>query len=128
MGPDGHLYYIAVATHELRRIRYSGGTGPGSCPVGQYKAEYFNNSLLSGAPALTRCEQAIAYDWGTGAPAVGINADNFSVRWIGRHSFAAGAYNFTAVSDNGMRVWFDGALMVDKWQNSPTATYTASRN
>ncbi len=57
----------------------------GSCPVGQYRAEYFANRTLSGSPASAGCEGSIDNDWG-GAPAgKGVAADNFSVRRRGRH-------------------------------------------
>ncbi len=54
---------------------------PGSCAAGQFLAEYFNNQLLLGTPALSRCEAAINNDWGGGSPGPGVNADGFSVRW-----------------------------------------------
>ena len=100
---------------------------PGGCPTGQYTAEYFPNRTLTGTPATRRCETSIGYEW-SGAPSVaGIGADNFSVRWNGRFSFAAGAYTFTARADDGIRVFLDGTPLLDEWRDQGPTTYTATR-
>jgi len=102
-------------------------TPPASCPVGQFLANYYHEVRLSGAPLLTRCETAINHDWGLGGPAPGIGPDKFSVRWVGRHSFNAGTYTFTASADDGVRVWVDGQLLIDAWRDQGRTTYTATR-
>ncbi|HEX2034759.1 MAG TPA: PQQ-dependent sugar dehydrogenase, partial [Chloroflexota bacterium] len=126
-GPDGDLHYLAIVAGQLRRVRYTGGSDPVSCTTGQYRAEYFNNRTLSGSPAFTRCETSISYDWGGGGPGFGVGPDNFSVRWTGRHQLDAGNYTFTARADDGIRLWLDGALLIDAWYDQPVTTYTASR-
>ncbi|MCC7372446.1 MAG: PQQ-dependent sugar dehydrogenase [Chloroflexi bacterium] len=88
-----------------------------SCPTGQYRAEYFNNPSLSGSPALVRCESRINYRWGTDAPASGIPADNFSVRWSGKFRFDAGTYVFSATVDDGIRFWLDGIKTLEEWRS-----------
>ncbi len=98
-----------------------------SCPLGQYRAEYFNNRDLTGTPVLVRCEAApFAYSWGS-SPAPGVNADNFSVRWSGRFSFTAGTFNFIARADDGVRVSVDGTRIIDAWRNQGATTYQANR-
>lgn len=87
-----------------------------SCPLGQYKAQYFNNMTLTGIPAFTRCEDTPQYDWAGDSPLPGINADNFSVRWIGSIRFLkAGYYRFTTTSDDGLRLYVDGVLGINNW-------------
>ena len=79
-GPDGALWYLAIGSGELRRISFVGNYTPIQCPSGQFRAEYYNDNpsldplvyALSGAPAVQRCETAIDYDWGFGAPVSGI--------------------------------------------------------
>lgn len=88
-----------------------------SCPTGQYRAEYFNNTTLSGSPALVRCESRINYRWGVNAPASGITADNFSVRWSGKFRFDAGTYVFSATVDDGIRFWLDGVKTLEEWRS-----------
>ncbi|HYE07607.1 MAG TPA: PA14 domain-containing protein [Planctomycetota bacterium] len=80
-------------------------------------ATYFNDVALQ-SPALTRVDERIDFDWGGGAPASGIGADRFSVRWtaevVARHS---GVYQFITTSDDGVRLWIDGALIIDQWND-----------
>ena len=100
-----------------------------TCPVGQYRAEYFNNTTLSGTPGISRCETAININWGTGGPGSGIGTDNFSVRWTGRFSFSAGSTTFTVRSDDGVRLWVDGgAPLINNWTDHAPMTNTATRN
>ncbi len=74
----------------------------------------------------TRCESSIAYDWGAAGPGNGLGTDNFSVRWTGRFDFAAASYVFTARADDGIRVWVDGASVIDAWKDQGVTTYQAS--
>jgi hypothetical protein len=54
----------------------------------------------------------IYFDWGTGSPAPQVNPDNFSVDWQRTVNFPiAGTYVFTAVVDDGVRVFVDNALV-----------------
>jgi len=58
------------------------------------------------------------YDWGTGSPDPGvINPDLFSARWQGSFYFGPGTYVFSAQSDDGMRVYVDGTLVLAGWQD-----------
>ena len=100
------------------------------CPVGQYQASYFPNTTLSGTASGQRCEGAIDNAWGTtgGPTGVGVGTDNFSVRWTKTQNFTAGTYTFSATADDGVRVYLDGALVIDQWINQPPTTYTASRS
>jgi glucose/arabinose dehydrogenase/endonuclease YncB( thermonuclease family) len=127
MGSDGNLYYLAINSGQLLRIRYGSDGGQITCPKGQFKAEYYSNQTLTGTPATTRCEGAINYDWGLSEPGTGVGGDNFSVRWSGTHDFAeAGDYTFTATADDGVRVWVDGKLVIDQWKDQGATTYTAT--
>lgn len=92
-----------------------------------WQATYWNNQSLSGAPSLQREEANIDYDWGTGSPGPGVNGDEFSARWTRYIDFAPGTYRFAATSDDGMRVWVDGSLIIDDWSNHAARTVTADR-
>ncbi|HBY95628.1 MAG TPA: hypothetical protein DEP84_17015 [Chloroflexi bacterium] len=87
-----------------------------------WKGEYFDNRNLSGTPVIVRDDPAINFNWGTGAPAPGLPADNFSVRWTRDLTFDAGTYRFSLRADDGVRFWIDGNLLIDQWQ-SGSATY-----
>ncbi|WP_347597831.1 PA14 domain-containing protein [Acrocarpospora sp. B8E8] len=92
-----------------------------------YQAEYFANRNLSGSPVLTRAESAIDHDWGGDSPGEGVPADNFSARWTKTSDFTAGTYRFTATGDDGLRLYVDGQLVIDKWIDQPATTYTTDR-
>jgi hypothetical protein len=103
---------------------------PTTCSDGQYLAEYRNEAQgFTTYPELTRCENApLDYEWGTGSPAAGISADNFTARYTGTFTFESGDYKFTATTDDGMRVIVDGITIIDEWRPQSATTYTATHN
>jgi hypothetical protein len=92
-----------------------------------WKGEYFGNADLSGAPLLTRNDPVIHFDWGAGAPAAGVPADHFSVRWTRSLWMEEGAYEFTIQVDDGMRLWVDGQLVIDRWRDGSVAEFRGQR-
>lgn len=83
------------------------------------QAAFYSNRQLTGQPAVfahgVNAAGTIDVDWGSGSPA-GVPADNWSTRLTGLITFpAAGAYRFSALSDDGVRVWIDDRLVVDGW-------------
>ncbi|MEJ8850274.1 PA14 domain-containing protein [Variovorax rhizosphaerae] len=90
---------------------------------------YFNNINMAGTPVLTR-EETVDFDWVLGAPAASVNADNFSVRWTGMvEAPASGNYQFRTLSDDGVRVWVDGKLVIDNWTlHGPTYNESVAIN
>lgn len=107
-----------------------GGGNPCSQTVaaGRWKGEYFTNTLLSGSPQMTRDDgnAFLTFDWGSGSPGAscGMGVDNFSTRWTRTVDLAAGTYRFTARTDDGMRVFVDNVLRLDKWFQQAPTTYT----
>ncbi len=82
---------------------------------GGLKAQYFTNMTLSGSPALVQIEDRIDHDWGTG-PVVGTFSDGVSARWTADLEIALpGTYTFITTSDDGVRLWLDGNLLIDNW-------------
>ncbi len=136
--PSTHTADITLAegTHRLRleyfdniydaQIRLDWERLSSSYP--DWKAEYFNNRKLDGSPVLVRNETKIDYDWGTGSPAAGIPADNFSARWTRKARFEAGAYQFKVTVDDGVRVWIDDDRIIDSWQDGSARTIEATRS
>jgi hypothetical protein len=95
--------------------------------ITDWRGEYFTNRDLSGAPALVRNDVSLDFNWGYGSPAPGIPPDNFSVRWTRTLNLSTGEYRFNARSDDGVRVWIDGQLLIDDWREQPVTTSTADR-
>ena len=91
-----------------------------------WRGEYYANRNLTGAPSMVRHESAVSYDWGRNGPGSGIPATNFSVRWTGFFQFDGGTYRFSARSDDGVRVWVDDALVIDKWYDHPVDLFLAN--
>src|SRR5262249_35654140 len=90
-----------------------------SVPIDSWKGEYFRNASLADAPAMVRNDGNgfLSFNWGDGGPsaACGIGADNFSVRWTRRVYFDGGPWRFTTWGDNGVRLYVDGQLKIDRW-------------
>lgn len=88
-----------------------------------WKGEYFANTTLAGAPALVRDDEQVDFAWGLAAPAPEMPADGFSVQWTRKWYFLAGTHRFYAKAWDGVRVWFDDALVIDEWHTGTDTTY-----
>jgi hypothetical protein len=98
----------------LRQIGSEETTAPVPAANG-LTGRYFNNTTLSGSPVLVRNE-AINFNWGSGAPGTGVTADNFSIRWTGEIvPTTTGNYRFRTTSDDGVRLWVNGVQLINNW-------------
>lgn len=86
-----------------------------SCATNSYRARYFNNTTLSGAPVYEACEWAVGGNFASGSPAPGVNADRFSIEYVGALNFpTSGSYTFAAdTGDMGVLVALDGATVIN---------------
>jgi hypothetical protein len=57
-----------------------------------------------------------------------VPSDNFSARWTRNVNFTAGHYRFHLRGDDGIRLWVDGKLLIDKWVVQGPTEYTAETN
>ncbi|HEU4517423.1 MAG TPA: PA14 domain-containing protein, partial [Steroidobacteraceae bacterium] len=86
---------------------------------------YFNNMTLTGSPVLERVEK-VAFTW-SDSPGPGVNANQFSVRWTGFvEASVTGSFLFQTKSNDGVRVWINGSLVIDHWTAHATATDTSA--
>jgi hypothetical protein len=70
--------------------------------------------------------EAVNFSWSTGSAGPGVNADSFSVRWTGKvEPPTTGQYTFQTTSNDGVRLWINGVLVVDNWTNHATVTNNA---
>jgi hypothetical protein len=116
-------YYEAYGG-ALARLAWA-RVSPPPPPPGDWRGDYYANPWLSGSPALVRNDPAIDFNWGAGSPAPQIPPDNFSVRWTRSVDFAAGRYRFTTTTDDGVRLYVDGRLIINQWRDQPPTTYNA---
>ncbi|MEP6933451.1 MAG: PA14 domain-containing protein, partial [Nitrospirota bacterium] len=74
----------------------------------------------------TRRDSEVDFHWDAASPMPDVlDTDNFSVRWTGqvqpRHT---DLYTFHTVSDDGVRLWIDGRLIIDNWtDHSPSENH-----
>jgi hypothetical protein len=79
---------------------------------------------LTPPPSFTRCDATISFNWTGTSPAPGtIGQYNFSTRWSRVFYQNYGTYRVTATSDDGVRIWIDGVLIIDGWSIHPATTY-----
>lgn len=104
-------YYENIGTAQIQFWWALSGAFP------DWKGEYFSNISLSGGPAVVRNDVNIDFNWGAGAPASGIPADSFSVRWTRSLPFNQGRYRFHVLVDDGARLYVDGQLIIDEWRD-----------
>ncbi len=80
-------------------------------------AKFFTHS------ALTRIDPAINFNWGTGSPGTGVNANYFSVIWEGQiQPLYSETYTFYGTSDDGITVTINNQKIIDIWRAQPQET------
>ena len=102
---------------------------PASCPTAdstKWTQEIYDGVAL--ANPLVDCKNVSNLDlnWGSGTPDSRVGNDQFSLRWTRTWSFTAGTYQFVAGSDDGVRVYLDGTLIVDFWRDRSYGTSSAT--
>ncbi|MES2982933.1 MAG: DUF6288 domain-containing protein [Verrucomicrobiota bacterium] len=81
------------------------------------KAEYFKDASFS-SPVLSRTDPEVNFDWGKGTPDEFIKSEQFSVRWSGLLLVPeTGDYTFSALNSDGIRVYVNGALVLDRFMD-----------
>lgn len=79
------------------------------------KGEYFNGRNFD-SRVLTRTDAQINFNWDRKPPAKGMESTDFSIRWTGRLlAELSGTYTFSAVVDDGLRLWVGGVKVIDAW-------------
>jgi hypothetical protein len=80
-------------------------------------AAYYNNADFTGATA-ARVDATVNFNWKGAQPITRIAGDTFSARWTGQvQATDSQAYTFSTVSDDGIRLWVDGKLVINQWNN-----------
>jgi hypothetical protein len=89
-------------------------------------ATYYDNKDFTGT-AVTRIDPQVYFDWLHGAPMASMGVDTYSVRWIGfivpKYSEN---YTFYTDSDDGVRVWINNVLIIDKWVDQGETEHSGS--
>ncbi|MBS7458566.1 glycoside hydrolase family 3 protein [Coralloluteibacterium stylophorae] len=103
---------------------------PGSSERG-LRGEYFRDRDLQGEPVLVRVDPQIAFRWDRGSPTDTLMArgeagpdnavpdDDFAIRWSGQLlPPVSGRYRIEAAADDGMRLYVDGKLVLNHWEDA----------
>lgn len=93
------------------------------------RATYFDQLGFRGT-RFTRTDRQLHFNWGKRSPGRRIAPDTFSVRWNGA-LFAprSGRYTLTLRASDGVRLWVDGRLRINRWSRAdrPRAAATTLR-
>ena len=93
---------------------------------------YFDGTQLEdGTPGcldLQRVDKEIDFDWpDTVTPGPNMDHDNFSVRWTGDLvPLVSGSYTFTTRTDDGVKLYLDGVLLLGNWTVVGATTQTSA--
>jgi beta-glucosidase len=83
--------------------------------------EYFNNLDFSGNPSYTTVEPGLSHYWHNLSPAPGINIEPFAARFSGYiQAKISGVYEFSLIANNYGRLYLDGKLLIDNWNDRLT--------
>ena len=105
--------------------------GNGIGLLGQYwsttTSATFTNLTFNASPTLTRTDAVVNFNWSTGSPDPSISADDFIVRWTGsvQPQFNE-TYTFYSTTDDGVRLWVNGQLLIDDWVDQAATTKSGS--
>ena len=71
----------------------------------------------------SRTDASVDFNWEYGSPLQALPTDNFQVEWTGKFTpKATGVHTFTTRSDDGLRLWVNGKLLIDHWNDHTLAT------
>jgi hypothetical protein len=87
---------------------------------------YYLGTDLQEPVALTRVDATVNFDWSNAPPDPSLPNANYSVRWTGRlRATVTGTYAITFVSDDGVRLYFNGDTntpAINDWNDHPPTT------
>jgi hypothetical protein len=124
-GANVHQWgYFGATNQKFNVVQVgSGGGGTGTGLTGTY---YDNKDFT--VQKVQRTDAAVNFNWGTAAPDASMASDTFAVRWTGKvKPLYSQTYTFYTNSDDGVRVWVNNQLVIDRWFNQGgTTEYSGS--
>lgn len=82
--------------------------------------------LWASEPLATETTRDLDGDWTGRAPATGVPADHFALAATTTLKMAPGKYVFRSISDDGIRVYVDGRMIIDRWNHHGATADSAS--
>lgn len=102
------------------------------------KGEYYEHTIKEvdgtlipptekGKKLAERIDKTVDFDWGNYEPHPNVPADGFTVEWTGLvKAPASGTITFQTTSDDGVRLWVDNTLIIDKWRQQSATSWTGT--
>ncbi len=116
---DGGARIHTISTPSTNKTYNANYSTSGTTTGDGLAGSYYDNSDFTGTN-YQRVDPVVNFDWLEGSPAPGISSDTFSVRWTGfvqpRYSQT---YTFYTLTDDGVRLWVNGQLLIDEWIINP---------
>ena len=100
--------------------------------LGLYWTNQTSANAFTGAPTWTNnSDPTVNFDWTTGGPTFDIYAPTnyFTIRWVAQlqpYYNVAQTYTFYTTSDDGVRLWVNGQLLIDKWVTQSGTAWSGS--
>lgn len=122
---DKALWLNASQGHHVVKTHYYEATGQAFVysnivPLGNWLAYYYPNNNLQGNPTAAKVispvNTRLIENNGINSPAVGVPKDNFSAKYTTAQRMPEGQYILRSRSDDGLRVYIDGKLVIDHWK------------
>lgn len=108
---------------------FPGSAGTGTDTVNGFVGQYFTGMNFERF-VMTREDDDLGFFWGRGRPAPEMPEDEFSIRWNGTftapHSSGTRQYRFTTTTDDGVRLYLDNQLVIDRWVRQGATDYNAT--
>lgn len=117
--------YMEIGNAAISNYAINATPAPAPAPISTgtgLKADYFDNKDFTNLKA-TRTDATVNFNWGKTAPAAGMGADTFSVRWTGKvQAKYSQTYTFSTTADDGVRLWVNGQLLINNWTDHAATT------
>ncbi len=89
-------------------------------------ATYYRSKYFVGGSFL-RTDATVDFNWGAGSPDASISHNTFSVKWEGQiEARYSETYTFKTVTDDGVKVWINGQLLINDFNGNGQRTNTAT--
>ena len=102
------------------------------------RGEYYEHTIeeVNGTPVpptnrgrklAERIDKTINFNWGNYEPHPNVPADGFTVEWTGLvKAPATGIITFETTSDEGVKLWVDNTLIIDRWRQQSATSWTGT--
>jgi hypothetical protein len=103
----------------------SSAIGTGTGLLGQYFANQLGAFVPP--PTLVRTDAVINFNWNVTSPDPSIPPTDYTVRWTGMvQPQFSDTYTFSTTTDDGVRLWVNGQLIIDEWVDQAPTTWTGT--